>query len=81
MTFRRNSIILGTGRVSSAVADGEGNISFFVNEGGGIEERQLDTDKNHIRSNAPIVSYADDVARVNGGLLEVRGGRVVFREV
>jgi len=81
MTFRRNSIILGTGRLSSAVADKDGNISFFVSEGGAVEERRLDAGKNHIRRNAPVVSYADDVAGVEGGLIEVRGGRAVFRQI
>ena len=79
MVFRRNSIVLGQGRVSSAAADGEGNISFFVQNGGAIEERILGAGKNHIRSRPRIVSYADDVAAADGGLFEVRGGGIVFR--
>jgi len=81
MTFRRNLIILGSGRLSSAAADKDGNISFFVSENGGIEERRLDAGKNHIRRNAPVVSYADDAARIEGGLIEVRGGQAVFRMI
>jgi len=80
MIFKRNSILLGAGRVSSATADIEGNIVFFVARGGAIEERKLDSGKNQIRSKTRIVSYSDDIVKTDGGIFELRGGAVIFKE-
>jgi len=79
MIFDRNAVVLGAGRISSAMSDSDGNIRIFADVGGGIEERVLAKAKRHIRTKRRIVSYADDVVANNDGTYEIRGGVIVFR--